>query len=187
MHGYVHPVTKRSAPLVNDAYAEFVTSNASVLDSMIHHDRDFEYDYFGFKTMEKSYLLRCNGKPIERPQYLLMRTAVAIHMPDLKAIQETYEALSLGWMTHATPTLFNAGSTKQQLSSCFLLDIKDDSIDGIYGTLKDCAQISKHAGGIGVAIHKIRAQGSYIAGTNGRSNGIVPMLRVFNDSARYVD
>jgi hypothetical protein len=158
-----------------------------VLDSAIIYDRDFRYDYFGFKTLERSYLLRLHGKVTERPQHMLMRVAVGIHKNDLDAAIETYNSLSEGWYTHATPTLFNAGTPKPQMSSCFLLQLKDDSINGIYDTLKQCAQISQSAGGIGLSIHNLRAKGSYIKGTNGTSNGIVPMLRVFNDTARYVD
>jgi ribonucleotide reductase alpha subunit len=158
-----------------------------VLDSAIIYDRDFSYDYFGFKTLERSYLLRLHGKVVERPQHMLMRVAVGIHKNDLEAAMATYNSLSEGWYTHATPTLFNAGTPKPQMSSCFLLQLKDDSISGIYDTLKQCAQISQSAGGIGLSVHNLRAKGSYIKGTNGTSNGIVPMLRVFNDTARYVD
>jgi ribonucleoside-diphosphate reductase alpha subunit len=157
------------------------------LDSAIVYDRDFEYDYFGFKTLEKSYLLKMNGKIEERPQCMLMRVAIGIHGEDIDSVIETYNLLSERYFTHATPTLFNAGTTLPQMSSCFLLTMKEDSIDGIYDTLKDCAVISKYAGGIGLAIHNVRASQSYIRGTNGSSNGIVPMLRVFNNTARYVD
>jgi ribonucleoside-diphosphate reductase alpha subunit len=157
------------------------------LDSSIIYDRDFRYDYFGFKTLTRSYLMKLNGMIAERPQQMLMRVAVGIHKKDIASAIKTYNLMSEGWFTHATPTLFNSGTPKPQMSSCFLLTMKEDSISGIYDTLKSCAQISQSAGGIGLAIHDIRATGSYIKGTNGTSNGIVPMLRVFNDTARYVD
>ena len=166
---------------------EAVIEHSAALDSAIIYDRDFSYNYFGFKTLERSYLLRLNGKVAERPQHMLMRVAVGIHGRDLEGAIETYNMMSERLFTHASPTLFNAGTPHPQLSSCFLISMKDDSIDGIYETLKTCAMISKTAGGIGLNIHKIRAQGSYIAGTNGYSNGIIPMLRVFNTTARYVD
>src|SRR5690606_27090707 len=162
-------------------------NNAEELDSTIIYNRDFGYDYFGFKTLERSYLLKLNGKIAERPQHMLMRVSVGIHLDDLAAVKETYELMSKKYFTHATPTLFNSGTPKPQMSSCFLLAMKDDSIDGIYDTLKQTAKISQSAGGIGLSIHNVRATGSYIGGTNGTSNGIVPMLRVFNDTARYVD
>jgi ribonucleoside-diphosphate reductase alpha chain len=162
-------------------------NNKELLDSSIIYDRDFRYDYFGFKTLTRSYLMRLNGKIAERPQQMLMRVAVGIHKEDVLSAIKTYNLMSEGWFTHATPTLFNAGTPKPQMSSCFLLTMKEDSIEGIYDTLKSCAQISQSAGGIGLSIHDIRATGSYIKGTNGTSNGIVPMLRVFNDTARYVD
>jgi ribonucleoside-diphosphate reductase alpha subunit len=184
---YVHPKTKKPAPLVSQEHYEVVMKHKDRLDAAIVHDRDFEYDYFGFKTLEKSYLLKMHGKIVERPQLMLMRVAVGIHGDDIDAAIETYDLLSQRFFTHATPTLFNAGSTNAQMSSCFLLTMKDDSIDGIYETLKNSAIISKYAGGIGLAVHNIRASESYIAGTNGTSNGIVPMLRVFNNTARYVD
>jgi ribonucleoside-diphosphate reductase alpha chain len=173
--------------LIADDVYEIIQKNAQILDSTIIYDRDFGYDYFGFKTLERSYLLRLNGKVAERPQHMLMRVAVGIHKEDIEAAIQTYNLMSERWFTHATPTLFNAGTPKPQMSSCFLLTMKDDSIDGIYDTLKQCAKISQSAGGIGLSIHNIRATGSYIRGTNGTSNGIVPMLRVFNDTARYVD
>jgi ribonucleoside-diphosphate reductase alpha chain len=166
---------------------EIVREHGEFLDSQIIYDRDFNYDYFGFKTLERSYLLKLNGRIAERPQHMLMRVAVGIHKDDLDAVAETYHMMSEGWFTHATPTLFNSGTPKPQMSSCFLLTMKEDSISGIYDTLKQCAKISQNAGGIGLAIHDVRATGSYIRGTNGTSNGIVPMLRVFNDTARYVD
>jgi ribonucleoside-diphosphate reductase alpha chain len=166
---------------------EVIEAHAEALDSAIIYSRDFEYDYFGFKTLERSYLLKLDGKVVERPQHMLMRVAVGIHKENIASALHTYELLSERWFTHATPTLFNAGTPKPQLSSCFLLSLQDDSIDGIYDTLKQTAKISQSAGGIGLSIHNLRATGSYIKGTNGTSNGIVPMLRVFNDTARYVD
>lgn len=187
MYHYVNPRTNQKAPLISDEVFEVIEANAEFLDSHIIYTRDFNYDYFGFKTLERSYLLRINGKIVERPQHMLMRVSVGIHMNDLDAVIETYELMSKKFFTHATPTLFNAGTPKPQMSSCFLLTMKDDSIDGIYDTLKQTAKISQSAGGIGLAIHNVRATGSYIRGTNGTSNGIVPMLRVFNDTARYVD
>lgn len=184
---YVNPRTGKKAPLLSKEVHEVIQKNADKLDSMIIYNRDFGYDYFGFKTLERSYLLKLNGKIAERPQHMLMRVAVGIHLNDLDSAIETYELMSKKYFTHATPTLFNSGTPKPQMSSCFLLAMKDDSIDGIYDTLKQTAKISQSAGGIGLSIHNIRATGSYIAGTNGTSNGIVPMLRVFNDTARYVD
>ncbi|KAG5246089.1 ribonucleoside-diphosphate reductase [Salix suchowensis] len=177
----------QKAPLIADDIYEIIMKNAERLDSEILYYRDFEYDYFGFKTLERSYLLKVDGKIVERPQHLLMRVAVGIHKHDIESATKTYHLMAQSWFTHATPTLFNAGTTHPQLSSCFLLCMKDDSIEGIYDTLKECAVISKLAGGIGIAIHNIHATGSYIRGTNGASNGIVPMLRVFNNTARYVD
>jgi ribonucleoside-diphosphate reductase alpha chain len=187
MYHYVNPRTNQAAPLISDEVYDVIQANAEFLDSHIIYTRDFNYDYFGFKTLERSYLLRINGKIVERPQHMLMRVSVGIHLNDLDAVIETYELMSKKFFTHATPTLFNAGTPKPQMSSCFLLTMKDDSIDGIYDTLKQTAKISQSAGGIGLAIHNVRATGSYIRGTNGTSNGIVPMLRVFNDTARYVD
>ncbi len=187
MYEYIDDHTGKKAPLLSDDVFEIIWKNRDVLDSTIIYDRDFGYDYFGFKTLEKSYLLKINGQIAERPQHMIMRVAIGIHKEDIEAAIETYNLMSERWFTHATPTLFNAGSPKPQLSSCFLLQMKDDSIDGIYDTLKNCAKISQSAGGIGLSIHNIRATGSYIRGTNGTSNGIVPMLRVFNDTARYVD
>ena len=187
MYHYVNPRTNQAAPLISDEVYEVIKENAEFLNSHIIYNRDFNYDYFGFKTLERSYLLRINGKIVERPQHMLMRVSVGIHLNDLEAVIETYELMSKKFFTHATPTLFNAGTPKPQMSSCFLLTMKDDSIDGIYDTLKQTAKISQSAGGIGLAIHNVRATGSYIRGTNGTSNGIVPMLRVFNDTARYVD
>lgn len=187
LYEYVNPKTGKKAPLLADDVYKIIKKNAAVLDSTIIYDRDFGYDYFGFKTLERSYLLRINGKIAERPQQMLMRVAIGIHKDDIDAAIQTYELMSQKYFTHATPTLFNAGTPKPQMSSCFLLTMKDDSIDGIYDTLKQCAKISQSAGGIGLSIHNVRATGSYIRGTNGASNGIVPMLRVFNDTARYVD
>ncbi|RZJ66581.1 MAG: ribonucleoside-diphosphate reductase subunit alpha [Flavobacterium sp.] len=187
MYHYVNPRTNQEAPLLSDEVYEMIQKNAEKLDSAIIYNRDFNYDYFGFKTLERSYLLKINGKIVERPQHMLMRVSVGIHMDDIASAIETYELMSKKFFTHATPTLFNAGTPKPQMSSCFLLSMKDDSIDGIYDTLKNTAKISQSAGGIGLSIHNVRATGSYIRGTNGTSNGIVPMLRVFNDTARYVD
>lgn len=184
---HVHPKTKKPAPLIADDVYEIVMQHKETFNSAIIHDRDFDYDYFGVKTLERSYLIRVDGKVAERPQQMIMRVAVGIHKDDIAAVLETYEFMSQKFFTHATPTLFNAGTPRPQLSSCFLLQMKEDSIEGIYDTLKQCASISKWAGGIGVSIHNIRSTQSYIRGTNGSSNGIVPMLRVFNDTARYVD
>ena len=186
LYDYWDAKTHTRASLVSAELYKIVMTHADRLNSAIIYDRDYGYSYFGFKTLEKSYLLRINGKIAERPQHMLMRVALGIHGEDIDAAIETYNLMSEKWFIHATPTLFNAGTIRPQMSSCFLLQMKDDSIEGIYETLKDCALISKSAGGIGVAIHKIRASASYIAGTNGNSNGIVPMLRVFNDTARYV-
>ena len=187
LYRYKDPKTGENASLIADDVYEIIMKNRELLDSTIIYDRDFNYDYFGFKTLERSYLLKLNGAIVERPQHMLMRVAVGIHKEDIDGAIATYNRMSEGWFTHATPTLFNSGTPKPQMSSCFLLTMKEDSIDGIYDTLKQTAKISQSAGGIGVSIHKIRAKGSYIKGTNGESNGIVPMLRVFNDTARYVD
>jgi ribonucleoside-diphosphate reductase alpha subunit len=187
VYTYVDPKTGENAPLISKETWRVIKEHAAELDEAIIYDRDFGYDYFGFKTLERSYLMKVDGKVIERPQHLLMRVAVGIHGEDIPAAIETYTLLSEKWFTHATPTLFNAGTPKPQLSSCFLLTMKDDSIDGIYDTLKQCAKISQSAGGIGLSIHNIRAKGSYIKGTGGTSNGIVPMLRNFDMTARYVD
>jgi len=187
LYEYVNPRTGKKAPLIADDVYEVIKKNAEFLDSAIIYNRDFNYDYFGFKTLERSYLLKINGQIVERPQHMLMRVSVGIHLDDLDSVLETYELMSKKFFTHATPTLFNSGTPKPQMSSCFLLAMKDDSIDGIYDTLKNTAKISQSAGGIGLSIHNIRATGSYIGGTNGTSNGIVPMLRVYNDTARYVD
>lgn len=187
LYTYVDPKTGENAPLISKETYGVVKANAALLDSTIIYDRDFSYDYFGYKTLERSYLMKLDGKIVERPQHMLMRVAVGIHGEDMEKVVETYHLLSEKWFTHATPTLFNAGTPKPQLSSCFLLTMKDDSIDGIYDTLKQCAKISQSAGGIGLSIHNVRAKGSYIKGTGGVSNGIVPMLRNFDMTARYVD
>lgn len=200
LHAYVNPKTGKRGKLISDDALAFIQRNGDALKETMDYERDFQQSYFGFMTLKKSYLIKCNGKPVERLQDLFMRTSVGMHMPDnagaasdeenlraLVACIETYEYLSKGFFIHATPTLFNSGTCTPQMSSCFLVDMKEDSIDGIYDTLKQCAMISKSAGGIGVSISKIRASQSYISGTGGDSNGIVPMLRVFNDTARYVD
>jgi ribonucleoside-diphosphate reductase alpha chain len=187
LYEYFDPKAQKAAPLIADDVYEIIEKNADILDSSIIYDRDFGFDYFGFKTLEKSYLLKVNGKIVERPQHLFMRVSVGIHKEDIESAIKTYNLMSERWFTHATPTLFNAATPKPQMSSCFLLTMQDDSIEGIYDTLKQTAKISQSAGGIGLSIHNIRATGSYIGGTNGTSNGIIPMLRVFNDTARYVD
>ncbi len=187
MYNYINPRTNQASPLIADDVFEVIMNNAERLDSTIIYQRDFNYDFFGFKTLERSYLLKIDGKIVERPQHMLMRVSVGIHLDDIDSVIETYELMSKKFFTHATPTLFNSGTPKPQMSSCFLLTMQDDSIEGIYDTLKQTAQISQSAGGIGLSIHNVRATGSYIRGTNGTSNGIVPMLRVFNDTARYVD
>ena len=187
LHDYIDPKTCKIASLIADDVMKIIDENAAILDSTIIYDRDFGFDYFGFKTLEKSYLLKLDGEIAERPQHMFMRVAIGIHKSDIDSAIKTYNLISERWFTHATPTLFNAGTPKPQMSSCFLLTMKDDSIDGIYDTLKQTAKISQSAGGIGLSIHNVRATGSYISGTNGTSNGIVPMLRVFNDTARYVD
>ncbi|KAJ7503015.1 ribonucleotide reductase alpha subunit [Mycena galericulata] len=187
LHNFVNPKTGKPAPLIAKETYDVVMANAATLDAAIIYNRDFSYNYFGFKTLERSYLLRLEGRVVERPQHLIMRVAVGIHGSDIDRVLETYNLMSERYFTHATPTLFNAGTPRAQMSSCFLVCMKEDSIDGIYSTLKDCAMISKSAGGIGLNIHNIRATGSYIAGTTGYSNGIVPMLRVYDATARYVD
>ncbi len=187
LYEYEDPKTGEPAGLISRESYEVVRKHAAILDEAIDYERDFLIDYFGFKTLERSYLFKTNGKIIERPQHMFMRVAVGIHANDIDSVIETYNLMSEKWFIHATPTLFNSGTPKSQLSSCFLLTMKEDSIEGIYDTLKQCALISQSAGGIGLAIHNIRATGSYIRGTNGESNGIIPMLRVFNDTARYVD
>ena len=187
LYEYVNPRTEKKSPLLADDVYDIIMKNADKLDSTIIYSRDFNYDYFGFKTLERSYLLKLNGNIVERPQHMLMRVSIGIHKEDIDEAIATYELMSKKYFTHATPTLFNAGTPKPQMSSCFLLQMQDDSIEGIYDTLKQTAKISQSAGGIGLSLHNIRATGSYIAGTNGTSNGIVPMLKVFNDTARYVD
>ena len=187
LYQYINPKTGEKAGMISDEVYEVIQKHSQELDAMIVHDRDFNFDYFGFMTLKKSYLLKIDGKAAETPQHLYMRVAVGIWRDNLEMVQKTYDMLSQGLFTHATPTLFNASTTRPQLSSCFLLDIDSDSIPGIYKTLSDCALISQSAGGIGINIHKIRAKGSYIKGTNGYSNGIIPMLKVFNETARYVD
>ncbi len=187
LHGYIDGKTGKNASLIADDVAKIIEDNADLLDSTIIYDRDFAFDYFGFKTLERSYLLKIDGKIAERPQHLFMRVSVGIHKNDLESVIKTYTLMSEKWFIHATPTLFNASTPKPQMSSCFLVAMKDDSIEGIYSTLTQTAKISQSAGGIGLSIHNVRATGSYISGTNGTSNGIVPMLKVFNDTARYVD
>ncbi|PCH96248.1 MAG: ribonucleoside-diphosphate reductase subunit alpha [Bacteroidetes bacterium] len=187
LYNYVNPKNGKKGPMIADDVYNIIMENSELLDSTIIYDRDFDYDFFGFKTLERSYLLKINGEIAERPQHMIMRVSIGIHKDNLDRALETYELMSERWFTHATPTLFNAGTPKPQMSSCFLLTMKEDSIDGIYKTLEQCAKISQSAGGIGLSIHDIRATGSYINGTNGTSNGIVPMLKVFNDTARYVD
>ena len=187
LYEYVNPRNSKKAPLLSDEVYEIINKNADLLDSSLLYNRDFDYDYFGFKTLERSYLLKLSGQIAERPQHMLMRVSIGIHMNDIASAVKTYDLMSKKFFTHATPTLFNSGTPKPQMSSCFLLSMKEDSIDGIYDTLKNTAKISQSAGGIGLSIHNVRATGSYIAGTNGTSNGIVPMLRVFDGTARYVD
>lgn len=187
LYNYIDPKTGQSAGLISDETINVIRKHADELDSAIIYDRDYSFDYFGFKTLEKSYLLRMDGEVVERPQHLLMRAAVGIHAENIEAAIETYTLMSEKWFIHATPTLFNAGTPKPQLSSCFLLSMTDDSIPGIFETLARCAKISQSAGGIGISVHNVRAKGSYIKGTGGTSNGIIPMLKVFNDTARYVD
>jgi ribonucleoside-diphosphate reductase alpha subunit len=187
LYNYINPENKKPAGLISDEAYKVVQKHKDILDASIIHDRDLGYDFFAYRTLEKSYLLNIDKKPRETPQFMIMRVAVGIHGDNIEKILETYEWMSQGFFTHATPTLFNAGTPKPQMSSCFLLQVKEDSIDGIYDTLKDCAKISQSAGGIGVSIHNIRAKGSYINGTNGTSNGILPMMRVYNATARYVD
>ncbi|KAK0326759.1 ribonucleotide-diphosphate reductase subunit rnr1 [Friedmanniomyces endolithicus] len=187
LYNYINPKTRKPAPMISEQTYQTVMKHADELNSAIVYDRDFNYQYFGFKTLERSYLLRTDGKVAERPQHMIMRVAVGIHGEDIEAAIETYNLMSNKYFTHASPTLFMAGTPSAQLASCFLVDMKEDSIEGIYDTLKICAMISKNAGGIGLNAHRIRATGSYIGGTNGTSNGLVPMLRVYNNTARYVD
>jgi len=187
LYKYIDPKTKKHSPIVSEKFYKLVLKHADELDSAIVHSRDHNFDYFGFKTLEKSYLLKINGKVSERPQYMYMRTALQICGEDIEGAIETYKLLSEGYYTHATPTLFNSGTGRPQLSSCFLLDVENDSIEGIFNTLKESAQISKNAGGIGISFTKVRAKGTYIAGTNGTSNGIIPFLKIYNETARAVD
>ena len=186
LYNYKDKVGRPAALLAKDVH-ETICKNADKINARLDYSRDFNYDFFGFKTLESGYLLKCDGKTVERPQHMLMRVSIGIHSDDLESAFETYDLMSTLWFTHATPTLFNSGTPTPQMSSCFLLAMKEDSIDGIYDTLKQTALISKSAGGIGLAVHCIRAADSYIRGTNGFSNGLVPMLKVFNDTARYVD
>ena len=187
MYEYINPKTGENAALLSTETYGIIRNNAKRLDDAIDYKRDYNYDYFGYKTLERSYLMKLDGKIVERPQHMLMRVSIGIHGTDIDAAIKTYDLMAEKWFTHATPTLFNAGTPKPQLSSCFLLSMQDDSIDGIYDTLKQCAKISQSAGGIGLSIHNVRATGAYIKGTNGTSNGIVPMLRNFDMTARYVD
>lgn len=187
LYEYIDPKTGENAGMISEEVFKFIEKNKATIEETINYDRDFNYDYFGYKTLERSYLLKIDGEPAERPQHMLMRVACGIWYNNIKEAIETYELLSQGMFTHATPTLFNAGTKRPQLSSCFLLMMNDDSLEGIYKTLSDCAMISKNAGGLGVHIHNVRGKGSYIKGTNGTSNGIIPMLRVYNETARYVD
>ena len=187
LYNYIDPVTGENAALLSDEVHSIVMGNQELFDSSIVYDRDFKYDYFGFKTLCRSYLMKLDSRIVERPQQMLMRVSVGIHKNDINAVLKTYNLMSEGWFTHASPTLFNAGTAKAQLSSGFLMTNKEDSIDGIYDTLKSCAQISQLAGGIGLAIHEVRAKGAYIKSSSGVSNGIIPMLKVFNNTAKYVD
>jgi ribonucleoside-diphosphate reductase alpha chain len=187
LYKYVDPKTNKNSPIVSEKFYNIVKKYSDQLDSAIVHSRDLNFEYFGFKTLEKSYLLKINGRVAERPQYMYMRSAIQIWGEDMEKVVETYNLLSEGYYTHATPTLFNSGTNRPQLSSCFLLDTESDSIDGIFNTLKESALISKNAGGIGISFNKVRSRGTYIAGTNGTSNGIVPFLKIFNETARAVD
>jgi len=187
LYRYVNPKTGKKSPIVSESFYNIVKKHSDDLDSAIVHSRDHNFDYFGFKTLEKSYLLKINGMVAERPQYMYMRTAIQIWGENLEKVIQTYNLLSEGYYTHATPTLFNSGTIRPQLSSCFLLDIESDSIEGIFNTLKEAAQISKNAGGIGISFNKVRSKGTYIAGTNGSSNGIIPFLKIYNETARAVD
>ena len=187
LFNYVNPKTGKHAPIVSENFHTIVKKYSDSLDSAIVHSRDHNFDYFGFKTLEKSYLLKIDGVVAERPQYMYMRTAIQIWGKNIEKVIETYNIMSEGYYTHATPTLFNSGTIRPQLSSCFLLDVENDSIEGIFNTLKESAQISKNAGGIGIAFTKVRAKGTYIAGTNGSSNGIIPFLKIYNETARAVD
>ena len=187
LYKYIDPKTGKHSPIVSENFYKIVSKHAGELDSAIVHSRDHNFDYFGFKTLEKSYLLKLDGKVAERPQYMYMRTALQVWGENLDKVIETYNTLSEGYYTHATPTLFNSGTIRPQLSSCFLLDVENDSIEGIFNTLRESAQISKNAGGIGISFTKVRSKGTYIAGTNGTSNGIIPFLKIYNETARAVD
>lgn len=187
LYNYVNPKTGKHSPVISESFYQIVQKHADELDSAIVHSRDHNFEYFGYKVLEKSYLLKINGKVAERPQYMYMRTAIQVWGEDIPKVIETYNLLAEGHYTHATPTLFNSGTTRPQLSSCFLLDVEQDSIEGIFNTLKESAQISKNAGGIGISFSKVRAKGTYIAGTNGTSNGIIPFLKIYNETARAVD
>lgn len=187
LYQYINPKNNKLSPMISDECYNIIMKHQEELNSAIVYDRDFNYQYFGFKTLERSYLLKINGQVAERPQHMIMRVAVGVHGDDIEKAIETYHLMSNKYFTHASPTLFNAATPNPQMASCFLIDMKSDSIDGIYDTLKICAMISKTAGGVGFNAHRIRATGSYISGTNGTSNGLVPMLRVFNNTARYVD
>lgn len=187
LYKYVNPITGKKSPVVSKKFYNIVKENADDLDSVIVHSRDHNFDYFGYKTLQKSYLLKIDGKVVERPQYMYMRTAIQIWGDNLEKVIDTYNSLSEGYYTHATPTLFNSGTNRPQLSSCFLLDTESDSIEGIFNTLKESAKISKNAGGIGISFNKVRSKGTYIAGTNGTSNGIIPFLKIYNETARAVD
>jgi ribonucleoside-diphosphate reductase alpha chain len=187
LYKYIDPKTGKHSPILSEKFNKLVQTHADEIDSAIVHSRDHNFDYFGYKTLEKSYLLKINGKVAERPQYMYMRTALQIWGENLEKVIKTYNELSEGFYTHATPTLFNSGTPRPQLSSCFLLDTESDSIEGIFDTLKEAALISKNAGGIGISFNKVRAKGTYIAGTNGTSNGIIPFLKIFNETARAVD
>jgi len=187
LYKYIDPKTGKHSPIVSESFHNIVKKHADEIDSAIVHSRDHNFDYFGFKTLEKSYLLKLDGKVAERPQYMYMRTALQVWGENLEKVIETYNTLSEGYYTHATPTLFNSGTGRPQLSSCFLLDVENDSIEGIFNTLKESAQISKNAGGIGISFTKVRSKGTYIAGTNGTSNGIIPFLKIYNETARAVD
>ena len=186
LYNYINPITGKHSPIVSKEFNKIVQKYSDELDSVIVHSRDHNFDYFGFKTLEKSYLLKINGVVAERPQYMYMRTAIQVWGENLEKVIETYNTLSEGYYTHATPTLFNSGTTRPQLSSCFLLDTESDSIEGIFNTLKESAQISKNAGGIGISFNKVRAKGTYIAGTNGTSNGIVPLQSIWNLGMRIL-
>jgi ribonucleoside-diphosphate reductase alpha chain len=187
LYEYYHPLTKKYSPLVSKTVYDVVNKYKYILNEAIKPERDFNFDFFGLKTLMRGYLMKMGDTIVETPQYMYMRVAIGIHGFNIEKVIETYDLLSQGYFTHATPTLFNAGTPKPQMSSCFLVQMTDDSIEGIYDTQKICAMISKYAGGIGLSVHNIRASGTYIAGTNGKSNGLIPMLKVYNETAKYVD